>query len=183
MDSNDKEESSEDMNEQSDEEKSTIEKLLDYIDINKDGKIDKKDLDINRDGKFDWKDISWFLVGLMAIIFNLIVDYFQRSLQTSNWKPDGELDFIGYIASAIIILWFTKQKFILMDEEIKKRDKKIQNLIEEKSNLKLEQSDNRSEHKLKEQELKAANRTKKEFIDLIWPFIDEKIKNKITRID
>ena len=162
---------------------SLTEKIKDKLDRNKDGKVDKKDFDFNKDGETNWKDIGWFLIGLAAILFNLFLDYIQSSIEINDWKPNGELDIIGYIMSAIIILWFTKKKFQLMDKELLGKDEKIDELNKEKLVIELEKRDDKAEYSLKEQELQAANNTKREFIDLIWAFVDEEVKKKITRID
>lgn len=145
--------------------------------------IDKvKYLDFNKDGKVDGRDLAWIIAVLVAIFFNLLLDYVQNSLTSGNWMPNGEIDFISYIGSAFILMFYTKKKFELMDATVREKDHAINLLKKEKQEMRIEHQSDIAKHQLELQQLKAGINSKKEFIELVWNFIPDEIKEKITKI-
>ena len=142
-----------------------IDEIRKKLDVNKDGKIDVQEV-------FSKNTITIILGVLATIVINGILAYIEFGLAGNPWSELTFMDSIKQLIAPIILLFIFRSI-------ISKADNEKTQLRED--NTKKEQT--LQKQRLDIQAKEGIINTKQEFINLVWNFIPEEIREKIQKID
>lgn len=114
--------------------KKGIDKVVDLMDENKDGKISA---DEARKFITDTKNIKFILYILLSILVGPFIEWISNSLSTGAWVPDGLFTFAQVIIPAIVLGYYFKGLLDIADKEKRELQKEILDLRTEINDMKI----------------------------------------------